>query len=375
LTESIKYSFSKNPFFIIWLLLLFISCREKNTDENNYIALENKVQELISNEELIGAEVLIIENQKQTFHKSFGWADKDLNKKLENGSIWTIMSMTKPFTATAILMLMEDGKLSLDDSITKYFPNFKGNPQITIRHLLEQSSGDDGNHGNGGHNVTEFETLDDWINDWAKEESSGTFGEFAYSNFNYGALAYIVEQVSGKPIDTFLIERIINPLNLQHTFVSFSTEQNWTKDVPSRYQLNDSVNKFENFWSNNQQPSWKFLSGALGLWMSANDYAVFMQMWLNKGKHGNHVLLKESTINEALKIHVNAYGEELFGHGYGWFIEEEPLIFRYGGSAGGFAKACVSKNSIMIYLTHCSSGKHKSKFEDALDEIWFPNHN
>jgi CubicO group peptidase (beta-lactamase class C family) len=375
LTEIVKYSFSKNPFIFIWLLLICISCGHNTTDENNYLSLENKLQELIIDGELIGAEVLIIENQKETFHKSVGWADKDSNKKLENESIWTIMSMTKPFTATAILMLVEDEKLSLDDSITKYFPNFKGNPQVTIRQLLEQSSGDDGNHGDGGHNVTEFETLDDWINDWAMQESSGTFGEFAYSNFNYGALAYIIEQVSGKPIETFLTERIIIPLNLQHTFVKFSTDQNWINDVPSRYQLNDSINKFEKFWSNDQPPSWKFLSGALGLWMSAKDYAVFMQMWLNKGKYGNLVLLKESTINEALKIHINAYGEELFGHGYGWFIEEEPLIFRYGGSAGGFAKACISKNSIVIYLTHCSGGKHKSKFEDELDRIWFPNQN
>lgn len=375
MTELIKYKFSKNLFFIIWLLLLFISCREKNTDENNYITLENKVQELINNEELIGAEVLIIENQKQTFHKSFGWADKESNKKLENGSIWTVMSMTKPFTATAILMLMEDGKLSLDDSITKYFPNFKGNPQITIRHLLAQSSGDDGKHGNGGHNVIEFENLDEWINDWSKQKSSGTFGEFTYSNFNYGALAYIVEQVSGKSIETFITERIIQPLNLEDTFVEFSTNSNWAEKAPSRYQWNDSIKGFEEFWTNKKPPSWKFLSGSLGLWMSAKDYAVFMQMWLNKGKHGNLTLLKESTVDEALKIHVNAYGEELFGHGYGWFIEEEPLIFRYGGSAGGFAKACFSKNSIMIYLTHCSSGKHKSKFEDALDQIWFPNHN
>ena len=50
-----------------------MSCRQKNTYEHTYLSLENKVQELISNEELIGAEILIIENQKETFHKSFGW--------------------------------------------------------------------------------------------------------------------------------------------------------------------------------------------------------------------------------------------------------------------------------------------------------------
>ncbi|MEB8345026.1 serine hydrolase [Flavobacteriaceae bacterium KMM 6898] len=371
-----KYLITLNILF--FGILFFIACKNNNSNNQEftkYSTLENKVNNWVNSEELIGAEILIIEKNKETFHKSFGWADKESNKKLENGSIWTVMSMTKPFTATAILMLIEDGKLSFDDRITKYFPDFNGNPQITIRHLLAQSSGDDGKHGNGGHNVTEFEILDEWINDWSKQKSSGTFGEFAYSNFNYGALAYIVEQVSGKSIETFITERIIQPLNLEDTFVEFSTNSNWAEKVPSRYQWNDSIKGFEEFWTNNKPPSWKFLSGSLGLWMSAKDYAVFMQMWLNKGKHGNLTLLKESTVDEALKIHVNANGEKLFGHGYGWFIEEEPLIFRYGGSAGGFAKACLSKNSIMVYLTHCSGGKHKSRFEDELDKIWFPNDN
>ncbi len=100
-----------------------------------------------------------------------------------------------------------------------------------------------------------------------------------------------------------------------------------------------------------------------------------MQMWLNKGKYGTQSILKESTIEEALKIHVNAYGEQHFGHGYGWFIEDNPLIFRYGGSAGGFAKAIVSQNTLVVYLSHSGNGKHKVEFEDGLDKVWFPNEN
>ena len=358
-------------------LLLFFNCKSesKSTDLYKFQEVENQVNTLINDGELIGAEVLIFEDEKEVLHRSFGWADKESKKKLENGSIWTVMSMTKPFTATAILMLMEDGKLSLDDSITKYFPEYNGNTQITIRSLLEQSSGDDGKYGNGGHNVTEFETLDEWIKDWANQKSSGNFGEFAYSNFNYGALAYIVEQVSGKTIESFFQERIITPLKLKNTFVKYDIKANWSEKVPSRYHWNDSQMKFEKFWSNKELPSWKFVSGSLGLWMSAKDYAKFMQMWLNKGKFGTQVILKESTIEEALKIHVNAYDEQHFGHGYGWFIEDNPLIFRYGGSAGGFAKAIVSKNKFVVYLSHCGNGKHKVDFEDELDKIWFPNEN
>jgi len=347
----------------------------KDTETAKYQSVEDKVKSLIQSGELIGAEILIIENNKEKLHESFGWADKESKKKLENGSIWTIMSMTKPFTATAVLMLMDEGKLSLDDSITKYIPSFKGNQQISIRNLLEQSSGDDGDYGNGGYNVTQFESLEDWVQDWAQQKSTGEFGKFDYSNFNYGTLAYIVQKVSGVSLDTFFVERIIKPLELENTYVKFDSKSNWAKNVPSRYEWNKASREFEKFWSNNEQPSWRFLSGSLGLWMSAKDYAIFMQMWLNKGKHGNHEILKESTVEEALKLHVNAYGEKHFGHGYGWFVEDNPLVFRYGGSAGGLGKAIVSKNSIAIYMNHCGNTKHKTEFENVLDKIWFPNEN
>ena len=190
--------------FLLFCLLLVTSCKNKseNTEAEKYINVENRVNTSIKNGELIGAEILIIENGKETFHKSFGWADKESNKQLEKGSTWTIMSMTKPFTATAILMLMEDGKISLDDPVIKYIPGFRGNSQTTIRHLLEQSSGDNGEYGNGGHNVTEFESLEDWVLDWSQHESTEEFGKFAYSNFNYGALAFIIQKVSGIPCTT-----------------------------------------------------------------------------------------------------------------------------------------------------------------------------
>lgn len=333
------------------------------------------MKDMIDEGELIGAEILIIESKKETFHKSFGWADKEADEYLKNESIWTVMSMTKPFTATAILMLIDEGKLSYEDSITKYIPDFKGNSQITIRDLLIQSSGDDGKHGNGGHNVTEFESLDDWVGDWAQQESTGVYGEFTYSNFNYGALAYVVQKISGKAIDEFFKERIIKPLDLQNTYVKFGSNLKWAKNVPSRYQWNDASGSYDKFWTNKEEPSWRFLSGSLGLWMSARDYATFMQMWLDKGKFNGQKILRESTVEDALKIHVNAYSEEHFGHGYGWFIEDNPLVFRYGGSAGGLAKGIVSDEILMVFLTHCGNGKHKAKFEDEFDKIWFNNDN
>ena len=125
--------------------------------------------------------------------------------------------MTKPVTATAILILQDDGLLSLDDPVTKYIPQFKGYKQATIRNLLLQNSGDDGSHGNNSENIFDFSSQKDWVLDWANQKPKGTFGKYEYSNFNYEALGFIVSQVSKKPVEKFIEERIIQPLKLKNT--------------------------------------------------------------------------------------------------------------------------------------------------------------
>lgn len=372
-----KNKINQSIIFLITVILL-IGCNYKHPKSPHsvkYTALQDSIQEWINQDQLIGAELLILENEQLILHNAFGWSDKEAEEKLNKGSIWTVMSMTKPFTATAILMLAEDGTISLDDPITKYIQNFSGNSEVTIRHLLAQSSGDDGNYGDGGHNVLEYSSLNDWIGEWAKQESKGSFGEFAYSNFNYGALAYIVEQVTGVPVEFFIQKRIIEPLDLKNTYVIFSPDSSWADFVPNRYQWNEKKNEYEQTWTHNEPQSWKFFTGALGLWMSAEDYATFIQVWINNGRYKDTHLLKESTVKEALTIHANAYRDEFFGHGYGWFIDEQPKVFRYGGSAGGVGIGYPKKNTVVIYLTHSAGSDHKGKFQDALDRVWFPDEN
>lgn len=361
------------PVLLLGFLLFsnFNNIKSIAVENGKYDVLNDSLKSWVKKNKIIGVELLVIENNRKVIHQTYGWSDKEKGKELETGAVWAGLSISKPFTATAILMLMEEGLLSLDDPITKYIPKFKGNQEITIHHLLSQSSGDDGKHGNGGHNVLDFETLDEWVDDWAKQESSGTFGEFAYSNFNYGALAYIVEIISGNSIEAFIENRIIKPLKLKNTYVAFAPDSAWAGKVPSRYQWNEIHEKFDKHWTNKEPQTWKFYTGALGLWLSAEDYATFIQVWINKGKYGDFQLLKKSTVEEAVKMKVNAYGEPLFGHGYGWFIEEEPLVFNYGGSAGGFGIGYPDKNITLIYFTHSAGGNHKNNFRDELDKIWF----
>ena len=97
----------------------------------------------------------------------YGWSDREEGRPLERGSIWSVKSMSKPFTATAILMLEEEGKLSLDDRVQQYIRGFAGDDRISIRHLLTHTSGYD-----GLGNTASFSTLSEWVADWASQPPS-----------------------------------------------------------------------------------------------------------------------------------------------------------------------------------------------------------
>ena len=91
--------------FLLLVAILLVACSQnpKYSNANKYAGLQDSIQTWIVNAELIGAEILIVENEELVIHEAFGWSDKESGDKLKKGSIWTVMSMTKPFTATAIL--------------------------------------------------------------------------------------------------------------------------------------------------------------------------------------------------------------------------------------------------------------------------------
>ena len=166
--------------------------------------LGDEIVRWIANEELVGAELLVIKDGKAVFHEAYGWSDREKGLPVERDSIWWIGGASKPFIATAVLMLVEEGRLSLDDPVSRYIPEFGGDPSTTIRHLLTHTSG----FGERSDVEEEdFVSLEAWVTDWAAEGPSRPFGEFYNSDFSFQALGYIVGAVSGTPVDRFLTER------------------------------------------------------------------------------------------------------------------------------------------------------------------------
>lgn len=285
---------------------------------------------------------------------------------MERNSLFSLMSMTKPFTATAILMLEEEGKISLDDPVSRYVTRFPGD-SVTIRHLLMNTSGYPYDHALDEAPL-EFASLREWVEVWAAVEPTEPVGAFSYSSFNYGVLGYVVEGVSGRPVERFIEERILSPLGLQDTHTAFSPDSAWAHRTNSRHAWNPEAGAYKREWSSSEEWPFPFFPAGWGMFSTAMDYAQFMAVWLNEGEWRGTRLLSEATVQEALTVPAARYG-------YGWYLrdapgsDEMPAVFYHGGWDGTLAIALPAADAMVIYLTQSRGRAHRDALWNRLGRL------
>lgn len=339
-------------------LLPYVAPEEVGLSSEQLGQLGDEVARWVANGDIVGAELLIAKSGRVVFHEAYGWADREERRPVERGATWSIKSMTKPITATAVLILAEDGVLSLDDPVGRHIPAFVGDERTTIRHLLTHTSGYE-NEGSGNYEVYYPDALQPWVEDIASRPPTGTFGRYRYSDVNYAALGYIVEAVTGVHVESFIEARILRPLGLSETHASFSPEASWASRVPSRYRWSESGD-YERYWSNQDIQPWGFFPAAFGLWSTAMDYAAFATMWLNDGEFRGVRLLSEGMVAEALT------SPEGRPYGYGWTLEmpsgsgERSRVFKHGGGDGTVAISFPAADVVAVFLTHSQVGGLRS---------------
>ena len=171
------------------------------------------------------ASIAIVENQRVVYAHAFGLANVSPAKPATPDIAYPIGSISKQFTANAILLLQQRGKLSIDDPVAKYFPNFTRANEVTLRNLMTMTSG-----------YEDFAPQDyiipAWrspiaplenVTAWATKPLDFTPGtDWQYSNTNYVILGLIVEKVSGQPLMQFIRENVLDPLQLQGVFNTYA---------------------------------------------------------------------------------------------------------------------------------------------------------
>ena len=268
-----------------------------------------------------GASVMVIRDGEPLLTRSYGLANVQEGEPVRPGTNFRLASVTKQFTATALLMLVDEGKLDLDDSIRRHFPSFPEFAEaITIRHLLQHTSGIEDYEPIYGDPFPE-QILDRGVVEVIRGTESTYFppgSEYRYSNSAYAILAVLIEDLSGMSFPAFLESRIFAPLGMNHTVAYRKGETT----VPNRsYGYTVTGRLVEDA----DQSAWSAVLGDGGVYSSVEDLA----RW-DAALYDNDLLSPETW--------VAAWTPGLEDYGFGWRIDEYHGHKRlhHSGSTSGF---------------------------------------
>lgn len=296
-----------------------------------------------------GAALLVVVNGKPIYKNGYGLANTGTKTRITAETNFRMASVSKQFTAMGILLLEKDGKLSVDEPLTQFFPDF--NPlvgkKVRIRHLLMHTSG-----------IIDYEAvmnpkqqeqlLDADVLTLIKNRDSLYFEpgtQFRYSNSAYCLLALIIERVSGKSFASFIQQRIFKPLQMNRSTV-------YEAGKPIRNRAMGYRKGAEKFIFSDQSVT-SATKGDGGVYTSLTDY----QKWIDALETNKLLDLKTalSRIGKAIPQTSDSF------YGAGWFYRrpDNPILF-HSGSTCGFNNYVVSIPSER-FLTVCFSNKANNK--------------
>ena len=306
-----------------------------------------------------GLSILIARKDTILYKKAFGSANIELNVTMQPDMIFRIGSITKQFTAIGISQLVEQGKISLQDSIQKYIKDFpsKGNT-ITIENLLTHTSGiPDYSNADTTHNPYierhDFtpQQIIKYFDYMPLEFKPGT--KYNYSNSGYVLLAYIIEKVTGEDYHQYIIRNIINRAGLQHTL--FANEHTI---IPNRVE---GYTRDKGFFENCEYQTASMAFGCGDLMSTTEDLYKWDNALLAYKLVSKEMLKKAFT---PYKLNDGSYTN----YGYGWFIDSFGIKrIHHEGQVSGFTafeEYYPDKDVYVSILTNQLSGEDTTDFSD-----------
>jgi len=314
------------------LLIMISSCSTPtNSDQVAIDRIDSLFTSLYPSNEP-GAAVLILKGEEVIFEKGYGIADMVRLTPVTGKTFFNIASVSKQFSAVALLMLQEEGKLSLDDNLQKHFPKFKAPfyKDITLRHLLSHTSGiPDARPRDDRHFV--LTATDERSYAYLETLTALNFAPgtaYEYMNPTYQLMFTIIERCSGEPFDHFMRERIFLPSGMTES-VYFEEG----REIP-RMAYGYRPNPEGGFSKNDYGEASFFATKADGgLYTSVEEFVLWEKALRN------NILISAQLKEEAHSSKISIPELPYTGYGYGWFIEENPRFPKkvyHTGNNGGF---------------------------------------
>jgi D-alanyl-D-alanine carboxypeptidase len=290
--------------------------------------VDDYIQKQVQQRRIPGVAVAVIKDGQVVLAKGYGLANVELAVPVTENTVYQLASVTKQFTATGIMMLIEEGKLSLDDKLSKFFDKLPAAwNNVTVRHLLNHTSG-----------IKSHTSLPGFEKNLRKDFNKGEVIELAaaapvefapgerysYNNTGYHLLGVIIEKVSGKEYGAFLHERIFQPLGMTSTRLNDLREI--IKHRATGYEWRDGKLRNGEYVS----PTLPFSAGALVstvVDLAKWDAALYTEK-----------LLKRASL-EQMWTPTKLNDGKTQDYGYGWYIANYRTrkLIRHGGGIPGFS--------------------------------------
>lgn len=320
-------------------------------------AIQAYLQPLVSNHTLAGAVTLISSKDKTIYQKAVGFRDLSAQLPMKTGDLFWIASTSKPMTATALMMLVDEGKVNVDDPVEKYLPEFKdqkvklkeadpapgsaskagaplvaANHPILVREILSHTSGlPFSSRAQPG--ALDLLPLKDAVRSFAAEPlifQPGT--DYSYSNEGLDTAARIIEAVSGIPYGQFMQQRLFDPLGMKDT--TFWPTSDQLQRLAKTYKFDAPANALKEVQINQltyplSDKVHRYPMPAGGLFSTADDVAKFARMILNGGVWDGRRYISEQSLQRMTTVQNSGLGG--LNYGFGWHV------FKAGyGHSGAF---------------------------------------
>jgi len=336
-----KSKFMRKLLAFTLFLILNTSTKAQNLEHN----VDSLISTVFKDKNGPGAVFMVAKNGKAIYQKAFGKANLELEVDMRTNNVFQLGSMTKQFTAIAILMLAEQGKLEVTDPIAKYIPDYPAGDKITLHHLLTHTS--------GIKDFTKMKSIQEIAQkDLSPKELIAFFkdepvdfapGEkFDYNNSGYVILGHVIELIAGETYENYIRKHIFNAIGMDNS--RYASDLAVIKNRAYGYQ------KKEVGYVNKGKISFTipYASGSL---MSTLSDMLKWQTALNR-----NLLLKQETLKKAFtKYQLN--NGETFTYGYGWHLKEINGIAtrEHGGSIFGFKTMAIYIPATDIYVVGFSN--------------------
>jgi CubicO group peptidase (beta-lactamase class C family) len=341
-------------------------------------AIESYLQPLANNHTIAGAVTLVADKDHTVYLKAVGFRDLAAKDPMPTNAMFWIASTTKPMTATALMMLVDEGKVRLDDPVEAYLPEFKGQmvslknanaaqkgqgapstqaaPElvparhpIRIREILSHTSG------LPFKSAAQPGALDllpsaEAVGSFAAEPlmfQPGT--DYSYSNEGLNTAARIIEVVSGMPYEQFIQEKLFDPLGMKDTTFWPNAEQ--ISRLAKSYKLDESTKELKEVQISQltyplDDRVRRHPMAAGGLFSTASDVSIFCQMLLNGGTYHGKRILSEAAIHEMTTPQNGGHGKG----GYGLGLSVDKGSFGHGGAFKNAMDIDPAAGRILVFM-------------------------